>query len=194
MPDSPTPCAPPATTPPEPLTALQRIEQETLAEGKEWTRVRLQERLQAEADRLGPVSPYSGLKLKRTQRIRMVVRTVCGSVELRVWYGYCRLSNRQISPARESWKMAPHQQLSPELEQRLCYTATETGSFEKAARMADAWGCAISDDAIHSCVGRKGRQAQEQPLTETLPSSCNPFTLILMMDGWLARHRDIQWG
>ena len=181
-------------TPPKSLSAIHRIEQETLAEGREWTRLKLQERLQAEADRLGPVSPHSGLKLKRAQRIRMLVRTVCGPVELRVWYGFCRLSQQPVCPVRVNWKMAAYQQLSPELEQRLCYTAVETGSFEKAARMAQTWGCGISDDAIHACVSRKGQQAQEQPLTDIIPAPDNAFTLIIMMDGWLARHRDTQWG
>lgn len=194
MPASPTSCAPLAATPSDLLTPLQRIEQETLEEGREWTRLRLQERLQAEIDRLGPVSPHSGLKLKRAQRIPMGVRTVCGLVELLAWYGYCRLTSQQVNPARENWRMMPHQQLSPELEQRICYTATETGSFEKAAKMAGVWGSAISDDAIHACVHRKGSHAQEHPLTEPLPSPGNPFSLVIMMDGWMARHRDTQWG
>lgn len=180
---------------PEPsLTTLHRIERETLEEGRNWTLVRLQERLQAEADRIGPISPRSGLKLKRAQRISMVVRTVSGPVEIKVWYGFCRSSNRHVCPAREIWKMKPYQQLSPELEQRLCYTTSETGSFQKAARMANVWGSAVSDDAIHACIARKGKQAQDHPLTETLSAPAKPFTLIIMMDGWMARHRDIQWG
>lgn len=184
----------PESTPAKSLSAIHRIEQETLAEGREWTRLKLQERLQAEADKWGPVSPHSGLKLKRAQRIRMVVRTVCGAVELRVWYGFCRLSQQAVCPVRANWNMVPYQQLSPELEQRLCYTAVETGSYEKAARMAQTWGCGVSDDAIQACVSRKGQQAQEQPLTDVIPAPDNAFTLIIMMDGWLARHRDTQWG
>jgi hypothetical protein len=176
------------------LTPLHRIEQETLAEGREWTRIQLRKRLQEEADRLGPVSLDSGLKLKRAQRIRRVLRTVCGRVELRLWYGYCPANGRPVCPACENWKMAPYQQLSPELEQRLCYTAAETGSYEKAARMAGAWGCAISDDAIHAGVARKGQQALDHPLTDTLLLPRRPFSLVIMMDGWLARHRDHQWG
>ena len=36
---------------------LQEIEQQVMAEGREWTRQRLQERLQEEADRDGEVFP-----------------------------------------------------------------------------------------------------------------------------------------
>jgi hypothetical protein len=185
----------PANTPePASRNPLLQIEQETLGEGREWTRLRLQERLQAESDRLGPVSPHSGLKLKKSRRVAMVLRTVCGPVNLKIWYGYCRQIGRNLCPARESWRMAAYRQLSPELEQRLCYTATETGSFEKAARMAGVWDCGVSDDAIHACVGRKGQQALENPLTDPRPIPAQPFTLIIMMDGWLARHRASQWG
>lgn len=184
---------PPAPEPDTPNPLLQ-IEQETLGEGREWTRRQLEDRLQAEADRLGPVSPHSGLKLKKPRRVALVLRTVCGPVALKVWYGYCAQTGRNLCPAREHWRMAPYSQLSPELEQRLCYTATETGSFEKAARMADVWDCAISDDAIHACVGRKGRQALDHPLTAPRPMPKQPFTLIVMMDGWMARHRAPQWG
>ena len=186
---------PPENTPePATLNPLLRMEQEILREGREWTRRQLQERLQAEADRLGPVSPHSGLKLKKARRVAMVLRTVCGPVDLMLWYGYCRQSQRHLSPAREHWHLAAYQQLSPELEQRLCYTATETGSFEKAARMAGTWGSAISDDAVHACVDRKGRLALANPLADLLPVPAHPFTLIIMMDGWLARHRAAQWG
>ena len=179
---------------PATLNPLLRIEQEVLQQGQEWTRCQLQQRLQAEIDRVGPVSPHSGLRLKKARRVPMVLRTVAGPLNLRLWYGYCRQSQRHLSPARELWRMGAYQQLSPELEQRLCYTATETGSFEKAARMAVTWGCTISDDAVHACVGRKGQQALESPLTEPLALPSSPFTLIIMMDGWLARHRAAQWG
>jgi hypothetical protein len=37
--------------------SLREIEMEVLAEGREWTRRRLEERLQQEADRLGGVFP-----------------------------------------------------------------------------------------------------------------------------------------
>jgi hypothetical protein len=36
---------------------LREIEMEVMAEGREWTRKRLQQRLQEEADRLGGVFP-----------------------------------------------------------------------------------------------------------------------------------------
>jgi len=51
------------------MNPLQQIEQQTLEEGREWTRRLLQQRLQAAVDQIGPVSPLSGLKLKRARRV-----------------------------------------------------------------------------------------------------------------------------
>ncbi len=42
---------------PERPRTLREIEQEVMAEGREWTRKRLQQRLQEEADRQGGVFP-----------------------------------------------------------------------------------------------------------------------------------------
>lgn len=181
-------------TPSESPGELQRLERQALEEGRDWTRRLLQQRLQEEVDRMGPVSPYSGLKLKRAQRRGMTIRTVCGPVEIQVWYGYCRHSAQWVCPARYRWNLSAYQQLSPELEQRLCHTASETGSYEKAAQMAGVWGCAISDGTIHACIARKGQEALDHPLTDPLVLPAAPFSLAIMMDGWMARHRDAQWG
>lgn len=40
-----------------PIRSLREIEEETLAEGREWMRKRLQQKLQEEADRRGQVFP-----------------------------------------------------------------------------------------------------------------------------------------
>jgi len=175
------------------MNPLQQIEQETLDEGREWTRRKLEARLQTAVDEMGSISPVSGLKLKRARRINLNLHTVCGVVTLRVWYGFCSHSGRNMSPARECWGLKSHQRFSPEFEKRMCYTATQTASYEKAAAMAACWGSAVSDDGVHACVQRKGREAASQ--TPPAPKSASePSTMIIMMDGWMARHRGPQWG
>lgn len=175
------------------MNPLQQIEQETLEEGREVTRRMLEERLQLAIDQMGAVSPASGLKLKRARRIGLKLHTVCGVVELRVWYGFCSHSGRNMSPARERWGLKPHQRFSPELEKRICYTATQTVSYEKAASMAACWGSSVSDDGVHACIQRKGREAASR--TPPAPkTAANVSTMIIMMDGWMARHRGQQWG
>jgi hypothetical protein len=149
--------------------------------------------LQTAVDELGAISPASGLKLKRARRIDMKLHTVCGVVELQVWYGFCSHSGRNMSPAREHWGLAPHQQFSPEFEKRMCYTAAQTTSYEKAVAMAACWGSLVSDDGVHACVQRKGQQAASHTPPAQMVAE-GPYTMIIMMDGWMARHRGPQWG
>jgi hypothetical protein len=46
----------------QPVRSLREIEMEVLEEGREWTRRRLEQRLQEEANRHGGVFPFSGRK------------------------------------------------------------------------------------------------------------------------------------
>src|SRR5271166_5485422 len=46
------------------MKVLLEVEAQILAEGREWTRQRLEERLQAQADQIGALCPQSGLVLK----------------------------------------------------------------------------------------------------------------------------------
>ena len=141
------------------MNPLQQIEQETLEEGRELTRRMLEERLQTAADEMGAISPASGLKLKRARRIGLKLHTVCGVVVLRVWYGFCSHSGRNMSPARERWGLKPHQRFSPEFEKRMCYTAAQTVSYEKTASMAACWGSSVRLLEVRvRCAGLLPRQ------------------------------------
>jgi len=100
-----------------------------------------------------------------------------------------------IIPVRTAWGLDKNQRLSPSLQRKLCYTAVETGSFEKASALASQWGCLISDDAIRSCTLRCGQKGIEQPLsTPCTEPAGKDDVLIIMMDGWMARHRGKGWG
>jgi hypothetical protein len=71
----------------------------------------------------------------------------------------------------------------------------ETGSFEKGAALAAAWGCTVSDDAIRSCVVALGEKARATPLASACVGQAErDDVLVIMMDGWLARHRGADWG
>lgn len=52
--------------------------------------------------------------------------------------------------------------MSPELEDKLAFTATVTGSYEDRALLAGKWGCEVSGSVIHAWVQRLGQQAEEQ--------------------------------
>jgi hypothetical protein len=102
---------------------------------------------------------------------------------------------------REHWGLAPHQQLSPALEDKLAYFATVTGSYEAAAKLADKVGCRVEDSTIHALVQRLGARAEAQT-QERLAQSPSEKTAhraatalaVLMLDGFQVRQRGLGWG
>lgn len=126
-------------------------------------------------------------------------------------YGQDPETGEWLSPMRELWGLGSRQVMSPVLEERLCFTATLTGSYEAAAQVAGKWGVAADDSTIHAHVQLAGERAESlrterveralDPATrldvvrearEELPSQ--PFSLVIMMDGWMIRERGAQWG
>ena len=176
------------------MNALQVMEQVALAEGREWTRRRLEAQLQAAAEVMRPVN-VQGEPLRKTRRRPLKLRTVAGVVELKVVHGYDRRQRRWVCPARQVWALAAYQPVSPELQARLCHAATVAGSYEAAAEVATRWGTAVSDDLIHQQVQRVGAKAADQQLAaEPGPENEPEFSLVIMMDGWMARERGPDWG
>jgi hypothetical protein len=175
---------------------LLEVEKEVIEEGREWTRRRLQQRLQKAADAIPPVCQQSGLVLKRQQKMSFTLMTVSGTVSVEAIRGYSNATGSWHCPVREQWGLAKWARLSPELEQRLAYNAAVTGSYEKAAEHAKCWGSAISDDAIHSLVERVAKRNQGAALPPPLTPRPQeqPFSLVIMMDGWMVRQRGADWG
>lgn len=114
---------------------------------------------------------------------------------MRAYKGYNPERKKWIVPIRKAWGLASNQRLTPTLQRRLCSTAVETGSFEKASALAAEWGCVVSDDTIRACAVALGRQAIEAPLSTACASPAGrDEVLVVMMDGWMARHRGQDWG
>lgn len=177
------------------MNALREIEQAVLAEGREWTRRRLEEKLQQAANALEPVCPSSGRPLRDTRWRDLQLHTVAGIIELRVRHGYSEALGQCICPARTAWGLEAYQRVSPELEARVCYTATAVGSYEGAAALAQRWGSPVSDDLIHSHVQSRGALAQATSRPSSVVPAREPeFSLVIMMDGWMARERGPDWG
>ena len=101
--------------------------------------------------------------------------------------------------------------MSPLLEDRICFTATRTGSYESASQVADKWGVPVDDSTIHNHVNKAGVLAEtlseervEAALNpETRPkiieqarkeNETSPFSLIIEMDAWKIRERGKDWG
>lgn len=177
------------------MNALLDLEVEILTEGREWTRRRLEERAQKQINEWGVYCPKSGELLKFRKRQRLKVLTCVGMIVLKTWRGYCPALGRWLNPARERWGLQPKQRLSPELQSRLGFTATVAGSYQKAAATAQRWGTPISDNTVHAVVQQLGGQARQLTLPQPAPVAGEAeFSLVLMMDGWLARQRGVDWG
>jgi hypothetical protein len=177
------------------MNALRKAEQAVLAEGREWTRRRLEERLQQEANALEALCPESGKPLTDTRWRDLQLHTVAGVIHLRVRHGYSDALRHWVCPARLAWGLEAHQRVSPELQARVCFTATEVGSYERAAVMADRWGTPVSDDLIHQHAQNRGEAARSLKLPPVVVPVAEPeFSLVIMMDGWMARERGPDWG
>jgi len=177
------------------MNALREAEQAILAEGREWTRLRLEQRMQQESEAIEALCPKTGWPLKDTRWRDMNLHTVSGIIHLRVRHGYSEALQQWVCPARIAWGLEERQRVSPELQARVGYTSVETGSYERASAMAKCWGTEVSDDLIHHHVQRCGAAAAaiELPAPPTLEHEPE-FSVVIMMDGWMARERGPDWG
>jgi len=177
------------------VKGLRQLEQDVLAEGREWTRQRWEKRLQAHCDALPAVCPKTGEGLKDVRWRDLQLMSISGVVKLRVRHGYSPALGQWVCPARQVWGLKAYQRLSPELESRLAYTASETTSYEAAAQMATRWGCPVSDGCIHQHLQSLGEAAEQIELPHpVIPPQEPEFSLVIMLDGWLARERGPDWG
>ena len=131
----------------------------------------------------------------------MHLRSSVGVIELTVWLGQDPSDRHWGCPIREHWGLTAHQQLSPALQEKLAFTATATGSYAEAAVLAAKWGSPVEDSTVRALVQRHGAQAEAQqqqrltqPPTETEPTRAAAAVAVLMVDGWLVRHRGPGWG
>jgi hypothetical protein len=133
------------------------------------------------------------LKKKRFREVRLI--TFFGTVILNCREGVDG-GGRWVCPALAHLGLRPHQRYSPDMERRMVVLAAETGSYEKAAGVADsaAW-FSVSDGTAHSTVMRLDAAAEAAPPKEACSGAAGPQdTLIIMADGWNARHRGENWG
>ena len=128
-----------------------------------------------------------------------------GDVKLAVDYGRDPRTDRWVCPAREKWGLGPHQKMTPELEDRVCLTATLADSYQAAAVLCAKWGSEVDASTIrqHACaVGRRAAAQTaaraSEPRLAMAPRRgvkvAPPAALVIMMDGWLARQRGEGWG
>lgn len=177
------------------MNPLRRIEQEVLALGREWTRLELHKRLQAQCDAMPMECAQTGQPLENTRWREMELDTVSGKVKLRARHGFQAQQNKWIWPARVAWGLKPYERKTPELQARLASTATAVGSYAQAETMAAPWGTPVRDGGIHQQVQNLGSRAQALKLPPPAAEKSEPpFSMVIMMDGWMARERGADWG
>ena len=192
---------------------LMELEREAAEEGRQYGAEKLRQRLQAIADAQGLVCPGSGEHLQDARFRNLPLITTLGRVNIRAHYGYERLAKRWTFAVRNLWGLACGQEISPELEQQLGYTATECGSYKTAQAMARSWGVQIGATTIRKHVQRLGRAAQRQQELRTeralnpstrgevtrhaqaqAPNALKEYNLVISIDAWKARERGEDWG
>jgi len=128
-----------------------------------------------------------------------------GKITVVVDYGRERGTGKWVCPAREGWGLGAHQKMTPELEDRVCLTATLTGSYQAAAELSAKWGSPVAVSTLRTHAGQVGRRAAAQaqarlkgPVAVELAAGAlrpaPPGALVIMMEGWLARQRGPEWG
>jgi hypothetical protein len=176
------------------MSSLLQLEQKALEEGREKTRRDLEESLQREAEQIEAAHAQRVHLQDRCSRT-LVLRTVPGTVRLKVRYGYDPERKQWVCPVRQAWKLEPYQCVSPELQARVCETAIEVGSYEAAARVARRWGTPCSDDLVHQQVQKVGAKIAQTELPASWATPREPeFSLVIMMDAWKVRERGRDWA
>jgi len=150
-----------------------------------------------------PTRPARFSPLRQRKYRPLTLRTELGLVKLTVTYGQNPHTQRWFCPQRQAWGLGPHQKITPGLAEKLCFTAAATPSYEQAAAVAGRWGVAVDDTLIHQQVQRAGERAEQQAQARVTASAALPSTdktavapgaLVIMMDGWMVRHRGGAWG
>jgi len=152
-----------------------------------------------------PIKPARFPPLRQRKRRPLTLRTELGRVQLTIDYGQDPPTQEWLCPQQRAWGLGPHQKITPGLAEKLCFTALATGSYEQAVAVAARWGVAVDDSTLHHQVQGAGQRADEQaqarvtasatPVRTPGPKPAVPSgALVIMMDGWMVRHRGVDWG
>ena len=160
----------------------------------EEARLELERWMQERADAV-PVVDASEAKLTHREHTQMPVRSIFGTLRLNVVSGYSKEQRRSLTPVREAFFGGQRCAMTPMLVRNVAHLGLEAGSFEKAARLCADWGVSISDDKVMDTIRLVGDRCREQRLAARCAGAAGPKdVLIIMADGWNARHRGPKWG
>ena len=181
--------------------SLKEIELAAEIEGREWTRRHLEAQLQRQADQHDAVFPRSRRKAQHRRQQVLRLQTAVGLVKVTTWYGWDPGTGQWGYPLRQTWGLSSHQEMSPNLEDKLGFVLTATAAYGEAAAVAQKWGCTVAPATLHVLAQRLGAraEAQTQKRLETLAQESTPQRAaselaVFMLDGWQARFRGPGFG
>lgn len=149
-----------------------------------------------------PTKPARFFPLRQRKRRRLTLQSELGEIKLTVDYGQNPVSGQWVCPLQQYWGLKPHQKITPGFADKLCFTATASGSYEEAAQVAARWTqSAVSHSTLHKLVQRVGALAENQTQerlregpSEIQPQRQASALAVLMVDGWMVRQRGPGWG
>jgi hypothetical protein len=151
--------------------------------------------------RSAKIFPLGEPRLVRCQKRKLTLKSSVGEIQIQTDYGQRSGGGEWICPQRAVWGLGPNQKMTPAWQDRLCFTATQTGTYESAAQVASKWGSPVDDSTVHALVQRVGSNAQEQQAERirTIPQEKHPAGKasalgVLLVDGWMVRHRGSGWA
>src|SRR5580692_9111246 len=106
---------------PEREPTLAEMEEEVLAEGREWMRQRLEQKLQERADRIRQIFSPPGGTLVRCQKRELTLESSVGRVRVQTDYGQESGGGQWVCPQRRASGIEPHQKMTPAPQDRLCF-------------------------------------------------------------------------
>jgi hypothetical protein len=137
----------------------------------------------------------------RRRKRKLSLQSVVGQVSVETDYGQDPGTKQWLCPQRQIWGLSAHQKITPLLAEKVCFTVTATGSYSEAAAVAEKWGSAVDDSTLHALVQKVGARIEEQTIEQLqcLPQEIRPQSRpselgVLMLDGWMVRHRGEGWG
>lgn len=156
--------------------------------------------------------PLSHRPLIRKRPTNIKVKTLSGELSIPSFYGQDPETKQWLNPMRMRLGLGPRQEeYSPELIERVCFTAVQAASYHSAERIARFWGVDVCDSTIQNHVRRHGmriEERREEQVGEALDPATRPevvkraadeyrgeeFSLVIMVDGWMVRERGLDWG
>ena len=172
---------------------LMGMEPAFFKEKKESLRAEFELRVQSRVDEWEARSAEVG-RLRSARLTERRLLTFFGEIRLRLRLGWD--GQAWTAPAAAFLGLRPGQRFSPSMERRLCVQAAESLSYGRSAAAArESCWIEASEGAIRNIVARAGGGKASEPPGQAHPRKAGrDDVLVIMADGWNARHRGRHWG